>query len=404
MNAISKPLINLSENKQLLILFFAAPLLNFFMGFTIEMYAPSVPSIISYFEISYFQGHRTLNAFSFGFCLGCLFLGPMMDLKGKRIVLLSAVFFYTLLCLAVLLVQRIQGLHLLRLSQGFFVSAFSIAARTFIFDNFSGIKYRVGINYTTFAYAVGVIIAPVLGSYLQERLGWQSIFIVYATFTSFLFTFFLLFVGEGKSTLTKMNFKEIIAQYLNVASDRNFLSASIIIGGLVFQLFSFSLLMPYFFSTKLHVNLKTFGFYAMLIGVFYLLGTMLNRLLLNSRTTASLCTIGFSIYGFSLFCYLLLAIFTPLTPLSILIPSFVTVFSLGLLIPNIVAVSLTFQPTHIGITAATQSTLYMFFCTFLNAAAIFYKFDTSRELVLYFIAIFMLSFTLYHKRIKPIMP
>lgn len=158
---LTGPLIKLNNN-YLLTQLIVAPLLNFLFGISIDPYAPSITSIIQDFHVTEVVGKRTINALLFGFCLGCLLLGPMMDDYGRRKVLLGSLLSFVIVSLFASFITHSQELQLVRLFQDTFIAASSIGSHVLIFDNFSGKRYAIAILYTSFAYAVGPVVAPFL--------------------------------------------------------------------------------------------------------------------------------------------------------------------------------------------------------------------------------------------------
>ena len=56
---------------------------------SIDMYLPSLPSIMTAFAVSAGAAQSTLTSFMFGFSIGMLLYGPLSDSIGRRPVLLG---------------------------------------------------------------------------------------------------------------------------------------------------------------------------------------------------------------------------------------------------------------------------------------------------------------------------
>lgn len=400
MSLAKHALIRLSKKQALWFIFITAPLLNFFIGLGLEMYAPSVPSVIEHFNASYTQGHRTLTSYTIGFSIGCLVLGALIDLKGKRKIILISLLAFSILSLLIVKIEQIWVLQFFRIGQGFFAAAFSIGSRVLIFDNFSGLQYKSGITYIAFSFALGTIIAPLLSTHLLDVYHWHAIFITFAVLGLVFFIYYFLLVNEGSSKKVPLSFSGIVNQYGKLIRDKTFLAANLLLGTLVFQLISFSLLMPHFFVSKFNTPIQTFGFYAMTVGSFALLGTLTNRYLITRYNAKAIISFGLVCLGACFALYLMLAAVLNLSPMTTLVPFCPLTFLLGMIIPNVIAETLKLHPKYSGITAAAQLMLYMFFCTFLIGIANGLHFDTLLGFGFYLAIIFVVQAFLYCKLVK----
>lgn len=401
MRLLSHPVFQLNKSRALSLLFIIAPLLNFLFGISIDMYTPALPEITKYFGTTYFDSHRTTNSFMFGFAIGCFILGALIDVYGTRRVLIFSLLSFACLSLIILLADKIGLLTLLRFSQGFCAAAFSVSSRVIIFKNYTGKKYNAGIIYTSLAYALGVIISPFFGSAMLFFFSWHSIFIIYTIFSGLLFFLYLLFIPSTSLPNDEVALKKSILKYLHISYDKTFLSSSILLGMVAFQLMSFSILMPSIFHHKLNLPTYYFGYYSTPVGLFYLIGTLVNRAMIKNACVIDICTKGFYLLGFSLFIYLIVSVLTNDSVGSIVIPTLLIVFSTGFIIPSLVGTSLKLFPKNIGVTAGAQSMIFMLVCTVITSIAIRLHFETQLNIGFYYIAIYSLEVVLYFKYLLP---
>lgn len=349
----------LSEKNYLLAVIIIAPLLNFLFGISVDLYAPSIYNITQHFHVSEFIGKRTIGALFFGFCLGCIVLGPLMDDYGRRKVIALSLLGFACISLLALIATDIHELTLIRVFQGVLVAAASIGSRILIFDNFTGKRYAIAILYTSFAYSLGPVIAPFLGGWLQYLYGWQSVFVAYSALSLILFLFVFLFIKDNPYQQKKFSLKKVAEEYWTITKNKIFFSGAIILGLSLFELMSFSVLGSYYFNVKLHLTSVNFGDSALLMGLSYLGGTLINRFLIPITSQKKLCTFGLIVLFLSSISYLLMSLILPFSEMTLVLPNMLISFSAGFIFPNILGAILKLYPKNIGVASATQSLLFM---------------------------------------------
>src|SRR3990167_1779381 len=101
-NFISNPIFKLEGEAYLTLLVVMAPLLNFLSGINIDLYAPSMPAIGKYFGVSITFAKDTIAVSMIGFGIGCIIFGTLMDIIGRRRVILFGLLVYTIASAAAL--------------------------------------------------------------------------------------------------------------------------------------------------------------------------------------------------------------------------------------------------------------------------------------------------------------
>ena len=122
-----------------------APMLNFLSGISIDLYAPSMPSMTKIFHTSTSLMQNTLSATLLGSAIGAVLFGTLIDSLGRKYVITFSLFAFSLLSLGACFANSILVLMLIRLGQGMLVSAASIGSRAFVLDHFTGKKLTVAV-------------------------------------------------------------------------------------------------------------------------------------------------------------------------------------------------------------------------------------------------------------------
>lgn len=403
-NILTKPLLNLSDQKKLMIVFFIAPVLNFIFGVSTDMYSPALPIIEHDLHATYTAVHKTLDSFMFGFFFGCLTCGPIMDKVGSRKIILISLISFILFCSLVFFVEQIKYLQILRLLQGICVGCFSIGSRVLIFLHFKGKKYQVGITYTSFAYGIGVIAGPFLGSNIVINWGWQFIFAFFIIVSIISLIIFACVVPNTKAQNAPSSIQQAFRKYMQILSNKYFVCSGIILGLVMFQELSFSIFMPYFLVKVLKVPLMQYGLETMLLGASFLIGVLTNKRILVRTNLKISNVIGYLIWGVGVGLYCILAFTTKLSEIMVIIPSLIIIFSVGFIFPNVLGYALKINPDNVGLSASAQSMLFMLVCTFLLGLSNKINFTNIKDLAVFFAVLFLVQIFLFfgviYKRFK----
>ena len=250
-------------------------------GFTTDIYVPSLPAVTAYFGTSKALVQLTMTAYLLGFGFASLFSGSFVDSFGRKKPFNISMVVYILATLIILFLNNITQLLILRCVQGFAMSFVMIAMRAVISDLYKGKDFYKMMNYTTIAWAIGPIIAPAIGGYLQYYFGWRApfVFLVFYGLSTLILN--LWYVPETVENKSVFNLKKIGAQYRQILSHYDFLVGLFCLGFLYGMLLLFGVVAPFLIQGQLHYSSITFGHMALLVGVLWLLGSITNRFLVD---------------------------------------------------------------------------------------------------------------------------
>jgi DHA1 family bicyclomycin/chloramphenicol resistance-like MFS transporter len=142
----------------------------------IDMYLPSFPSIAAQFGATMPQVERTLTAYLFGLAFGQLFYGPAADRWGRKKPLYVGLTLFVLASAGCTRATGVSSLMLLRTFQAVGGCAEMVIARAIVRDLFDD---RAAVRvFSSLMLVMGVapILAPLLGGWIVNHLGWQWIF------------------------------------------------------------------------------------------------------------------------------------------------------------------------------------------------------------------------------------
>ena len=92
---LDKAVIQLQSDNYIGLLIIIAPLLNFLTGINIDLYTPSLPEIAHYYGASIIIVKNTITATMIGFAIGCIIFGTIIDIFGRRRIILFGLMVYT---------------------------------------------------------------------------------------------------------------------------------------------------------------------------------------------------------------------------------------------------------------------------------------------------------------------
>lgn len=277
--------------------------------FATDMYLPVMPAIVSDLGTTRAAVQLTLTGFFIGMGVGQLVIGPLSDAVGrKRLLILGAGVALAASAVAAL-APRIAVLIVARVFQGLGGGACVVLSRAVVPDLLTGAAAAKAYSLLMAMQGIAPALAPVMGGFLAEPIGWRGIFWVLTGLHALQFVLAILVVPETAGGRPHDHLvRTVIGNYLTVMRNGRFW------GFLVTVAFGFCAMFSYI-SASSFVLQQQWGFsatsYSLIfamnsMGMFVL--TIVNAKALNTHTPKLMLRIG---VGAALFCncLLFLAIF-----------------------------------------------------------------------------------------------
>lgn len=334
------------------LLIIIVPLLNFLPGFTFDLYTPSMPALSVYYLASIATIKNTVTATLIGFAIGGFISGIVIDAFGTRRIILLGLFFYIITSALAVFCHSIQQLMLVRFAQGLLSGAFTIGCRTIIVDTLKGHQFNVAILYTSLSFGIGPIIGPFIGGILQHHFGWQANFIAYAIMGFIFLLLFSLFISESAKQYNPFSLKRLQKTYKDLLTHKIFISSILLSSCCRIQLILYATVGAFFVQNILHCTAIVFGNTALLVGLSYFLGTLVNRFLIKKWHVNYLMQIGLILLVISSAVQILLALSGELNLLNLVSPVMMICFGIGFINSNLSIRWLKIFPHYAG--AATS--------------------------------------------------
>ncbi len=142
---------------------------------SLNMFLPSLSNIAADFAAPYALVSLSVAGYAAMTAVLELVMGPLSDRFGRRPVILSGLAIFCLASLGCLLAGDIASFLVFRAMQAAIISGYTVSLA--VIRDSSGARQAASLmGYIAMAYAVGPMLAPLLGGTLDELFGWRASF------------------------------------------------------------------------------------------------------------------------------------------------------------------------------------------------------------------------------------
>jgi len=328
-------------NKKKLITFFVL-FLCILTQSPIDIYLPSLPHIVTGLHTTVAMGKLTLTFYLVSYAIFQLIYGPLSDHFGRRPVLLFGIFFGTIGTIICTVAPNIHLLIFGRLIQGFGICSVGALARAILRDSFEGQEMAEIASYMAIAWALVPIIAPLIGGYIQDYLGWRAVFgflVVFVSISWFL-VFFLLPETLKPENHIPLEFGAVLKNYLYLLRSRIFIGHILVLTALFNIFISYNVIAPFLFQTRLGYSAIHYGWITFCIAIGFIIGSYVNSRIIkhhNIYHVSLLALFGLTIISTIL---ILFALMNILNIWTLIIPLFFIFMLVGFSFPNVISMCL----------------------------------------------------------------
>lgn len=251
------------------------------IGMVVDLVSPSLPAITQALHTSQTLGQDLISLYLLGYALGNFVTGFLTDAWGRRHLLLAAMSGFILASLLPVCWPSIGMLLLTRCLQGLMIGSISVVARSIYSDVLAPSELvRLGVL-TGSMFALGPIIGPLLGGYLQVWFGWQACFVFLAGLMALLLLLIRRIVPETHFNRHPLRLTTIRRNLAEVLRHREFMGLVLMMGAVYSLSIAFNTVGPFLIQGRLHYSPIVFGHIALLLGCAFMLATFLCRWLIG---------------------------------------------------------------------------------------------------------------------------
>src|SRR5688572_24639360 len=139
-----------------------------------QIIIPFLPTMATALAVPYATVQLTITLYLIGVAVGQLVYGPLSDRFGRKPLLLCGLVLYLVGSIAAALAPSAGFLIVARMAQAVGSCAGLVLGRAMIRDAYPRERAASVMGYVSTAMAVAPMIAPLLGSLLEERFGWRA--------------------------------------------------------------------------------------------------------------------------------------------------------------------------------------------------------------------------------------
>jgi len=346
--------------------FFMAPL----SGFTIDLVAPSLPAMQSYFMTEEFHTKLVITAYLLGYGFFQLISGVFCDSVGRKKFILVGLFAYICITTVIPFSPNIHTLLLLRILQGVAVSFFGVAVRSIVADvSSSEEEFRKHTNSLTIAWAIGPIIAPFFGGYIQHFLGWKANFYLLDIYALVSLLLALLILKETLLIKVKFEAKNLFVNYKEMLMNKIFVASIVCLSLFYSVLIIFNVVTPFIIQVTLNKSPIFFGYIALAMGMAWFFGGVANRFLFATLPMNVRIGIAILMAMLTSFIMLMLGLSGYQSMWTLAIPAAIIIFFLSMCFPNYFASSIALFPKRVASANALMGATLMMLSSILTSAA-----------------------------------
>jgi DHA1 family bicyclomycin/chloramphenicol resistance-like MFS transporter len=330
---------------------------------SIDMTLPALPALGAAFSAPPDQIQLTLSLYLLGYSAGQIVIGPLSDRFGRRPVLVTGLAVYALATLACAASPGIGILIAARLFQGVSACGGPVMVRAIVRDHFEGDRAAHMMSSLATVFALGPLLAPIIGGALLVRYGWHSIFLFIAFWSLVLLLAAWALLGESLREPDKHALQptRILMNYRTFFTTRAAVGYAGLNALCSLGMFAFLSGSPFVLIEIYGVAPDHYGYYFGLSALTLILGASTNKRLLRRMPGERVMRYGFLVLALGGAAAVAIP-FSPLNgPFALTAAIMIYVFGQMLVQPNAVAAALTPLRHMAGTGSALMGMMQMLF-------------------------------------------
>ncbi|MDR9745381.1 multidrug effflux MFS transporter [Paenibacillus taichungensis] len=305
--------------------------LSAFGPLSLDMYLPALPTLADEFQSSTSYAQLSLTACMVGLAVGQLLAGPLSDVRGRRTPLIAGLILYTIASILCLVSPTMGSFVVLRFIQGAAGAAGIVISRAVVRDVYSGPELTRFFSLLMLINGVAPIAAPIIGGQLLAYTSWHGVFILLSIIG--ILTLVAVVVGLGETLPTERRssggLKQTLVTFRKIAGDRLFMGYALTQGFVSAGMFAYISGSPFVLQKIYGISPQMFSVCFAINGLGIILASQIAGRLAGKVSETRLLVAGLitaALGGTSL----LIAILAGGNLISVLIPLFLVVSSVGL--------------------------------------------------------------------------
>lgn len=329
-------------------------LLVSFAPMTIDLYLPAFPIMARDLATDAESIQLTLSVYMVGFALSQTIFGPISDRFGRKPTIMIGTSIYLVASVACALATSVEQLIVFRLFQSIGAAAAPVVARAVVRDMFTREEAARMYSVVTTVVAIAPVVAPVLGGFIVVWLGWRANFWVLTGFgaSAMLLVIVMLPETNRNPDPNATRIGQMLRNFATMLSNRAYLGYVLTVMGNFSGLFAYLLGASFVLVDQLGMSPTSFGLSFGAASVGFMSGAFLGSRIVRYAGVERMCLAGtsFTAAGGALVFVLIWS--DVISIWSIIVPTIVYFFGMGMSQPNIQAGAISPYPQMAGAAAS----------------------------------------------------
>ena len=329
-------------------------LLVSFAPMTIDLYLPAFPIMARDLATDAESIQLTLSVYMVGFALSQTIFGPISDRFGRKPTIMIGTSIYLVASVACALATTVEQLIVFRLFQSIGAAAAPVVARAVVRDMFTREEAARMYSVVTTVVAIAPVVAPVLGGFIVVWLGWRANFWVLTGFgaSAMLLVIVMLPETNRNPDPNATRIGQMLRNFATMLSNRAYLGYVLTVMGNFSGLFAYLLGASFVLVDQLGMSPTSFGLSFGAASVGFMSGAFLGSRIVRYAGVERMCLAGtfFTAAGGTLVFVLIWS--DMISIWSIIVPTIVYFFGMGMSQPNIQAGAISPYPQMAGAAAS----------------------------------------------------
>jgi DHA1 family bicyclomycin/chloramphenicol resistance-like MFS transporter len=353
---------------------FTSRALVLYCGILMSITAVSIDITLAAFSLisldlnaAYSSVQMIIPVFIIAVGFGQIVMGPLSDRFGRKPIIMMGLLVYLIGAVICLFAPSIEILLFGRAFQGIGAAVGPVLSRAVLRDTFSGQELARNMALATMLFAVGPIVAPLLGAAILQLGSWRYIFLVVV---AFILVVLLIGVWFLKETNLNKDDKALsiakIRQNFQIAFENSQTRFFILMAGpIMMNILLILICLPRIYKDVYNIEGSLFSVIFAFHGIGIIVGQAINRRMITKIGTASAMCVGAAvIFGTTLLMYVLYStnLLGPYVMAGVM-----ALFATGYLVVLSNATALALDP--VGQIAGFASSIFGFSAQFISSIA-----------------------------------
>lgn len=315
---------------------------------SIDMYLPALPGLTRDLSAGASTVQLTLTACLVGLAVGQVLAGPVSDMWGRRRPMFAGIIAYTLACLACAVAPDVRLLIALRLIQGAAGAACIVISRAVVRDLHTGPAAARFFSMLMLVNGVAPVAAPVAGAQVLRFTSWRGVFVVLAVLgAAMAVSVFGLRETLPPADRHKGGLRAALRTYRGLCADRVYIGYALASGLAFAAMFAYISGSPFVVQSIYGMSPQAFSLVFAVNSVGIVAFGQVSGFLSGRVRMSVLLRTGLLI-GLAGGVLLVVAVFGGFGPAGVLPGLFFVAATVGLILPNAVALGLSGRPANIA--------------------------------------------------------